>query len=56
MKFYKFPTYKRTGDKLFIGSKVLCEFSFEICTPEGRGGEKGGSANFIIESLTQEIS
>ena len=33
-------------------------FCFEICTPEGRGGEKGGSENFNIkhpELLTQEI-
>ena len=29
-----------------IWSKVLCLFCFEICTPEGRGGEKGGSSNF----------
>ena len=27
-------------------SKVLCLFCFEICPPEGRGGEKGGSVNF----------
>ena len=26
--------------------KVLCLFCFEICTPEGRGGEEGGIANF----------
>ena len=26
--------------------KFQCLFRFEICTPEGRGGEKGGSANF----------
>ena len=35
-----------TRVKLFIGSKVLCVFCFGFCTPEGRGGEKGGSANF----------
>ena len=37
---------------------VLCMFSFEICTPEGRGGERGGSANIKTkhtEPLTQEI-
>ena len=35
-----------TGDKLFIVSIVLCMFCFEICTPGGRGGDKGGNANF----------
>ena len=33
-------------------------FCFEICTPEGRGGDKGGSANFKTkhtEPLTQEM-
>ena len=47
-----------TGVKLFLGSKVLCMFCFEICTPEGRGGEKGGSTNFKTkhtEPFTQEI-
>ena len=46
------------GVKLFIGSKVQCVFCFEICTPEGRRGGRGGSANFIrkhTEPLTQEI-
>ena len=37
---------KHTGVKLFIGAKDPCMFCLEICTPEGRGGEKGGSANF----------
>ena len=32
-----------TGVELILGSKVLCLFCFEICTAEGRGGEKGGS-------------
>ena len=32
-----------------LGSKVQCLLCFEICTTEGRGGEKGGSANFEIE-------
>ena len=32
--------------QVIIGPKVLCMFLFEICTPEGRGGEKGGNANF----------
>ena len=40
------PPSSCTGVKLFIGSKVPWLFCFEICTPEGRGGEKGGSANF----------
>ena len=31
-----------TGVKLFIGSKGLCVFCSENCTPEGRGGEKEG--------------
>ena len=35
-----------TGIEVFIGSKVQCLFCFETCTTEGRGGEKGGSANF----------
>ena len=41
------------------GSVVRCMFCFEICTPERRVGEKGGSANFIrkhMEPLTQEIT
>ena len=48
-----------TGVWLFIGSKVLCVFCFEICTPEVRGGEKGGSANFKTkrtEPFIQEIT
>ena len=47
-----------TGVKFFIGSKVQCMFCFEICTPEDRGGEKRGSANFKTrhtEPLRQEI-
>ena len=43
--------------ELLIGSK--CMFCLGICTPEGRGVEKGGSANFKIqhtEPLTQEIN
>ena len=47
-----------TRVELFIGSKVPCVLYFEICTPEERGGEKGGSANFKTkhtEPLTQEI-
>ena len=28
--------------KLFIGSKVLCVFCFEICTPQGRGEKREG--------------
>ena len=34
-------------------------FCFQICTPEGRSGEKGGSANFKTkntESLTQDVT
>ena len=37
---------------------VYYRICFEICTPEGRGREKGGSANFKMkhtEPLTQEI-
>ena len=34
-----------TGKNILVW-KVLWLFCFEICTPEGRGGEKGGSANF----------
>ena len=40
------PTNHYTGVKLLIGSKVLCMFYVAFCTPEGRGGGKGGSANF----------
>ena len=39
-------------------SKVQCLFWSDNCTPEGRGGEKGGSANFQTkhtEPLTPEI-
>ena len=48
-----------TGVTLFIGSKVLCLFCFEICSPEGSGGEKGRGANFkttYTEPLAQEIT
>ena len=45
-----------TGVKLFIGSKVLCVFCFETCTPEGRGGEEGGSANFETKDTEQKVS
>ena len=44
--------------KLYFGSMVPCKFCFEICSPEGRGGEKGGRENFKTkhtEPLTQEI-
>ena len=47
---------QRTGLKLFIGSKVLCMFCVEICTPEGRGGEKDRNANVktkLTGTLTQ---
>ena len=39
-------------------SKVTCMFCFKTSTPEGRRGEKGGSADFKIkhkEPLTQEV-
>ena len=38
--------YNNTGVALFIGSWVRCLFCFETCITEGRGGEKGESANF----------
>ena len=44
-----------TGIKSFIASEAQCMFCFEICTPEGKGGENGGSANLKTkhtESLT----
>ena len=47
------------GVRLIIGSKVLCMFCSEICTPVGRGGEKGGNVNLKTmhtEPLTQEIA
>ena len=34
-----------TGVSKILGSKVQCMFCFETSTTEGRGGEKGGSAN-----------
>ena len=45
--------------QLFIGPEVQCVFCFEICTPQGRGGENGGRANLRIkltEPLSQEIT
>ena len=47
-----------TGVELFLGTKVLCMFRYEIFTPVGRGGEKGGIAHFKTkhtEPFTQEI-
>ena len=47
--------YYVQGWSYLLGQSVFC---FEICTPEGRGGENGGSANFKIkhtEPLTQDI-
>ena len=45
-----------TGGKLFIGSKVLCLFAFEICTPEEEG-EKGEGMQISRQSTqTQESS
>ena len=44
-----------TGVEVFMMSKVLCLICFEIYTPEGKGGENGGSANLKTkhtESLT----
>ena len=35
-----------TGGQEKMMSKVQCLFYSESCTTEGRGGEKGGSANF----------
>ena len=40
-----------------MGQRFSENIVFEICIPEGRGGEKGGSANFQIkyaEPLTQD--
>ena len=31
--------------KLFIGSNVLCVFSFEICTQRGEGEKREGMQN-----------
>ena len=41
-----------TGVELFIRSKVQSLFCYETSTTEGRGGEKGGSANFKIAHRT----
>ena len=38
-----------TGIRLFLMSKVQCMSWFEICISEGKGGEKGGNANFKSE-------
>ena len=57
-EIYTCVYYMYTGVKLFLRSKVQCLFCFEICTAKGRGGVKGGSANFKTkhtEPLTQEI-
>ena len=35
-----------TGVKTFLMNKVKCVFCFEICTPEGRGGDKGENDTF----------
>ena len=43
---------------IVLMSKVQCVLRFEICTKEGRGEEKGGSAIFKTnhpEPLTSEI-
>ena len=50
------PVRLNTGVSKILGSKVQCLFCFETSTTEGRGGEKGGSANSInkhTEPLTQ---
>ena len=47
-----------TEVEVFIQSKVQCVYCFENCSTEGRGGEKGGSANSKtkhIEPLTSEL-
>ena len=41
------------GMEFFIGSEVQYVLCFEICTPEGKGGEKAGSANF--KTITQKL-
>ena len=38
-----------TGGQVFIMSKVQCVLCFGNCITEGRGGEKGGSANVKIK-------
>ena len=48
----------KEGVEVLIGSKDQCLFCFETCTIEGRGGEKGGSANSRTkhtEPLTQGL-
>ena len=47
-----------TGVLVVMRSKVLCLFCFEIYTLDGRGGEKGQSANFKKKQtapLNQEV-
>ena len=41
---------KLKGVEVFRMSKVLCLFCFQISSLEGRGGEKGGRANFKTRS------
>ena len=58
-----YPVFRRyknwcTGGQLFMMSKVQCLFCSKYCTTEGRGGEKGGSANTKAkhtEPLTSEL-
>ena len=57
--FFKLTVQLFTPVKYILVWKVLCLFCFEICTTEGRGGEKGGSANFKTkhtEHLTQGLT
>ena len=45
--------YDVTWMNIILGSKVECLFCFETWTTEGRGGEKGGSAN--LRTSTQNL-
>ena len=49
----------RGGVNPWVKGSVQSLLCFEFCTPEGRGGEKGGSSNFKTKHteplMTQEI-
>ena len=52
------PSWTTTGPGVKLGQRFYIPwFCYEVFTPEGRGGEKGGSANFKTkhtEPLTQK--
>ena len=45
-EYLDYYPYLSTVVEVFMMSKILCVFCFDICTPWGKGGVKEGSANF----------